>query len=768
MSRPIIRNLVLKNLGVFRDCSTRHTLRKYNLIYGFNGSGKTTLSRVFGSLETGILQANLPDGGTFDIELSDGLTLKSTGDYSALKGRLLVLNVDFIEKNFMWKEGKAKPVFYLGQEQVELAEHLKKISTRENELQTELILAEKNRNDKNKVFTTYKRDTARNISEQLILGRKYEAPNLVSDYLAYEYDEAHKLLEEHVQLEREMMMRKAPLAQLDLLRSVALDSWSLVNKVKAVLDATIGDIIVEDLRDHDSMLSWVHEGVSYHENHDLSSCLFCGNALTKDRLQSLQDLINGEFDKITRTITTLKTEAEKLQDSCAAIDKAVPALNELSQSLHAEFGAIAKRLKESLSAPSSITKVILELLTEKERSLNSSIGSKAFDKAYNAAATDEGIPRQIIDLNNIITKHNVEYSNFANTKKTAERKLKNHYLSVSHATYLAYQREEKIAVAKVDKIQNGLKTLTDQGLRLRNEVRKHGPAAKRTSEMIRNYLGRDELEVTALEEGYQLCRGGQPIKGPLSEGEKTAIVLCYFLSMLEAEGRKLKELIVVVDDPISSLDTKALNYSFNILKSALGDVAQLFILTHNLHFMNEAKKWLRRHIDKGDDSKSKATLLFLDAIKNDGEKYLSSTIERLPKYIREYESEYQYLFHLILIFTQPPRGTEHFYLMPNAMRKVLEIFLTFKLPGTRGLSDKVADIAEQNGLDEGSLLALDRLVQLESHSDNLDDLVTFSSMTVEETRDAAEALLKMMSAVDNKHYTLLCRMCGVDSLICAA
>src|ERR1017187_7471943 len=63
--------------------------------------------------------------------------------------------------------------------------------------------------------------------------------------------------------------------------------------------------------------------------------------------------------------------------------------------------------------------------------------------------------------------------------------------------------------------------------------------------------------------------------------------------------------------------------------------------------------------------------------------------------IREYESEYHYLFHMVLEFSRSPYGkTEYFYFMPKALRKVLEIFLAFKLPGSEGLSSKVENVAK--------------------------------------------------------------------------
>jgi wobble nucleotide-excising tRNase len=194
-----------------------------------------------------------------------------------------------------------------------------------------------------------------------------------------------------------------------------------------------------------------------------------------------------------------------------------------------------------------------------------------------------------------------------------------------------------------------------------------------------------------------------------------------------------------------------------MIKGALDGTGQLIIMTHNLQFMNEVKKWLKPRVDKGT-----ATLLFLDAAQDVGTKVRSSSIIRMPTLIREYESEYHYLFHLILQFARSPDGhIGYFYLMPNALRKVLEIFLAFKLPGSEGLSNKVDNVANGgHDLDPARLRALDRLVQLESHADNLDDLVTFSSMTIEETKDAATALSALMETLDKGHYDRLCRICG--------
>src|SRR5690554_1600581 len=107
----------VSNMGVFRNCRTPDDdcdFKQLNLLYGFNGSGKTTLARIFGSLEKGELCSLLPAGGSFEIELEDGTVISNDNNLDVLKAKIAVFNTDFVEENFQWKAGSAKPVFYIG------------------------------------------------------------------------------------------------------------------------------------------------------------------------------------------------------------------------------------------------------------------------------------------------------------------------------------------------------------------------------------------------------------------------------------------------------------------------------------------------------------------------------------------------------------------------------------------------------------------------------------------------------------------------------
>lgn len=155
---------------------------RYNLVYGFNGCGKTTLSRIFASLEQGMLVRDFPEGGEFEILLADAATIGHGHNIDRLKGRVAVFNEDFVETNFRWREGSANSVFYLGTEQAGLAEALYQTQT-----DREIALKDRDKSASEQTaatngFATFKRDTARNIAEQFGLGRGYVATQLDRDF----------------------------------------------------------------------------------------------------------------------------------------------------------------------------------------------------------------------------------------------------------------------------------------------------------------------------------------------------------------------------------------------------------------------------------------------------------------------------------------------------------------------------------------------------------------------------------------------------------
>ncbi len=95
----------------------------------------------------------------------------------------------------------------------------------------------------------------------------------------------------------------------------------------------------------------------------------------------------------------------------------------------------------------------------------------------------------------------------------------------------------------------------------------------------------------------------------LSDGEKTTLAFAYFLARLKLFYKKedLKDLVVVIDDPISSLDEQRIYNTSDIVAKinqelageALKDEedkAQVFVLTHNHTFMARLINMVGKHV----------------------------------------------------------------------------------------------------------------------------------------------------------------------------
>jgi wobble nucleotide-excising tRNase len=365
-------------------------------------------------------------------------------------------------------------------------------------------------------------------------------------------------------------------------------------------------------------------------------------------------------------------------------------------------------------------------------------------------------------LNDVIREHNSAVEQFTKRQDEASRAILRHFLADGHGEFTAAKNAADEAAVALDEASRELQVTQKKISDLKARVRAHGPAAAKVTKLVHDYLGHQELTIVAADQGYSLHRNGKPAKGQPSEGEKAAIALCYFLTTLESDGRALKDLVVVVDDPISSLDTKAMNYACALVLKKLDKAGQLIVLTHNQHCMNEFKKaWKSAAYPRNRETAPTARLLYMDVQLFQQSATRSAKVVEMSHLLREYDSEYHFLCQKIFEFDAA--GQDHpqnLLLMPNAMRRVLEIFLAFKVPGTAPLQAKLKTLTDRfPAIDTVRVAALERLSQVESHSDNLDDLVGHSPMIVEEVRQTCSALLQLMAVTDEPHTTAIRKQC---------
>lgn len=756
----------LRGMGIFADRNARSPsleLRRYNLIYGFNGSGKSTLSRLFASLQAGVIHPRLPEGCSFEVTLDDGTDLGCPSKLTGLERRLLVFNADYVEQNLRWTEGHANPVFFIGADQAEAAAELAKIEGQITKQAAAKTAAETADKAAEKGFASFKRDRAKLTASHLHLGgRKYDALALAKDYEAWKDEGATLLSDAEFRAAEDIRRLDEPMPRLNPLKFETSSVETAYQFIREICSQSLTTVALEEVQRFPDILLWLKQGQEFHQANRLEDCLFCGNTITGERKALLASAFDNQVDEFVERLAKTAERLQSLITTLIQLEEAIPAPHAFVTELRADFKNTRDQLGSEVRLVRTYLSALQDVLAHKRERPATPADMSEVAPQSDVASAAKGLAQTIEAANAAIAAHNLVVENFAKHKEEAEFAIRKHFIADCLAEYANYANELDDAKKKLATANEEFEQLTTTANQLRQQIKEHGPAAGTINKLIASYLGHQELTIHPVEQGYQLQRHGQPIRGVPSEGEKTAIAISYFLSSIEAEGRKLKDLIVVVDDPVSSLDSKALNYACALVRSRLTDAGQLFVLTHNLQCMNEFRKaWKKLAIPPDDRRDPTATFLFIDVTIPAGQDRRSSTIAPMSPLLREYDSEYHFLFSHILKFIENPNAYyDHGYMMPNVLRRVLDVFLAFKCPGNSGLPGKIQQLCKANqGLDGDRLVALERLTQVESHSDNLDDLLSFSSMTLEETRAAADALIDMMDRVDGNHLKNLKKLC---------
>lgn len=156
------------------------------------------------------------------------------------------------------------------------------------------------------------------------------------------------------------------------------------------------------------------------------------------------------------------------------------------------------------------------------------------------------------------------------------------------------------------------------------------------------------------------------------------------MAKLEDIDTKGVKPIIWIDDPISSLDSNHIFFIYSLINSEIvskKEYEQLFISTHNLDFLKYLKR-LPGALNK------KEAQYFIIAREND-----KSRIKVMPRYLKDYVTEFNYLFHQIYICANADIDDDNqhvfYYNFANNARKFLEAFLFYKYPNAIEHDDKL-------------------------------------------------------------------------------
>lgn len=602
----------LKDFGVFHDFTWNglEEFKRFNLIYGWNYSGKTTLSRVFQCFELEKLHDDCQQA-VFGLEYEDG----NTYDQSQLTQPFIirVFNSDFTKDNLKWEmEEGIEPVLLIGEENIELEKQLKQGSIELEEKEKQINDLQRYIFGKGTEFDTELTNKARSIKTSLNI-LNYDKRNLDPVVKAVsENPEDHILSDEQIQ---EVIQIYQSTEKKDIIPEILFpipDTSNLYNQVNQLLERIATANVIDKLKEDVNLEKWVKEGLSLHI--DKSICQFCGNELPEDLLDNLNKHFSEEYSHLINEIDQLINVLNQNKVTVELPDSA-----RFYTELQKNYEQACENLITAIKTVNIFINGLVDKLEDKK--------TKPFERVASdlSCINTDNIAKETKNISEMIEKHKQKTEGFETERNIAKDKLIKHWAS-EYAIQVKYDEtikeiEDKQSVLRTQRTE--LATIKGKIQLIERKLSDVVKGAGKINEYLRGYFGTDEIQMAVAEDDkyFKLERTGHPAKN-LSEGEKTAIAFSHFMAKLEENANDLSQTIIFVDDPVSSLDSNHLFYTYSFIKTKLSSCKQLFISTHNYEFFNLVKEWFRDvKITEGDKA-----FYLVEKIKNGEDKPFESTL----------------------------------------------------------------------------------------------------------------------------------------------
>ncbi|MDX5364807.1 MAG: AAA family ATPase [Alphaproteobacteria bacterium] len=736
--------LKIEGLGVFKKYSRSKDLadfERFNVFYGENGSGKTTLSRMFTALEAGA-HTDYPDL-QYSVQCSAGLVTQGTAYPCGVR----VFNADFVEANIGGCEGPIPHILIVGEENKALAEELAAeqatVADRTNAISIAEQAIAKLESSRGKAFSAIAKTIGEATSGTTL--RSYRKPDAEA---AYEKLEAFKTLDEsELDLHRATVRQE----QMEPVEDFVLPSEPTADGEKRtfaeIISSAFADVgaftvktaqaaVIRRLAENPDIGHWVEGGLEVHRKHGGDQCEFCGQSISKARLAELAAHFSDEDQELKMSIEEGIGYLEIVREYTKGIQP--PSKLALYSELRDEAALAIEEFEIGRAK-------LYRKLDEAVDALNQKIGLRSASYETLITPDIDALLESAAKIGSLTRRHNEKCASFKAKKEAARSALEIHYLSsiadqIKDIDRQIQTQKKVISDNQLGNLESFSKRTLDELkrsiLEKKSRVANAHTASADLTQKLKTFLGRDEITFESTDEGYLVYRRGKPAKR-LSEGEKTAIAFVYFIVRLSDQSFNLSDGVVVIDDPISSLDSTSIYQAFSYMKNAVKDAKQIFILTHNFDFLKLVLNWFHG-IPKRVGGKG----YFMIVCSEDADGRCSR-ICKLDQLLQDHPSEYQYLFKKLYQYESD--GTiESAYHIPNIARKVLETFLEFHVPAKSKLYDKLEEI----NFDPDKKTAIYKFTNDLSHMTGKG----FDPALVAESQKNTKYLLEMIESAAPSHY----------------
>lgn len=779
----MVIKLDIKKFGLFenfewsREIGNDQTFRKLNIIYGRNYSGKTTLSRAFRSLEKKELHKNYTDA-KFQFDFMDGTSINQSQLSGVSPQNIRVYNTDFVNDNLSWlynEDGSIQPFTVLGATNVELEREIAAIDEELGSEESEkgLLHLLKLKKEEHVLKSKAHTNRANTLNDKL----KAKAQNIKNEAITYNYPtyqithirtdiqkiKDDTILSEDVRIEKQKLLNESPKEQLSKIIELRLEFQNYAQTTKDLIERKI--LLTDQISElvEDSILQeWVRKGAEIHRDKK-TVCGFCGNTLPEDLWKRIDAHFSKESEELRgqleKQIQVL--EQSKIQTSGALIIEE----NDFYDSLKTEVSQLKTDWKADVKKYSeAIEKLIGQLKSRKENIFNAL-------EFVNVEDFSELLLQKFQKINELIEKHNSKTATLTKEQDVARNSLRMsevakfvHEIKYTEELKKIADLEEEVNKAKSE--QNDLNRKVDELNQLKRQKEAQSKDESKGAELVNNYLthffGHNELTLEAFNDDsnvrFKITRNGIDAKN-LSEGECSLISFCYFIARLNDElsdDTRAGQLLIYIDDPISSLDSNHVFFIFSLIESIIAKpkkYGQLFISTHNLNFFKYLKKLTSP--EKIQISPTTKKIGGLQHFLVERKSREASTIKLTPDYLRHYTTEYNYLFEQIYscstLDVENPLTNQHHYLynFGNNTRKFLESYLYYKFPNHQmKLDDKLMKFMDNDSV---SVALINRVINEYSHLEEHAER-GLEPIDISEMKKIAQLITNRIQTIDSLQY----------------
>ncbi|ADO07323.1 hypothetical protein HPPC_05555 [Helicobacter pylori PeCan4] len=605
-----ISQILLKKVSTFdENGASFENLNSINFIYGANGSGKTTTSSFLKNLAE-----NRDKNG--DKNKFANSKIKWYGESLKIE----VYNKQFKEEQF--RNSQVKSIFTLGKktnENLENIESKKESINKEDEkkIENEKILQKlkQEREEKEKNFTDscweklYKKNEE-DFKETLEGFKRKEKfkEKILEEFKNNEHNESEielEKLKENIRIvfsknQTKLVPLECNLTDFDSVENHSIWEQKIVGS---------GDVAIADLIKKLSNEDWVAQGREYLSK-DGNACPFCQQkTITEEFKKQLELYFDTSYQESTDTIK------EKMEDYASRTARALEQLDKI-----VETGQKNQQTKLNTESFKRIIETLRSKIKENQQKMRDK--SKEMSRSFKLESTKNEIKeiRDLIDTaNQQIANHNEMIKNIQNQKKICVEQTWKFLVNEFKSDIQEYNKKHCGLEKGIKKFENEISEIEDKIKELENEIKELEknmvsikPIVNEINTLLKGYgFTNFSLACTEDEKFYRIQReDGQLVGETLSESEVTFITFLYYYHLTKGsleENDISENKVLVIDDPISSLDSNILFIVSVLVKDLMKEtmeektnIKQVIILTHNTYFYKEitSKYDLKRYQGK--------------------------------------------------------------------------------------------------------------------------------------------------------------------------